>query len=308
MTDLHAVVNDYLSLRRALGYKLQGRDRLLHGFIDFLEDAGEATVTTESALAWAILPPGGEKVWWSQRLGMVRGFARHLHAIDPAAEIPPSDVLPGRKCRATPYLYSDADVAALMTHARALRPRLLAAGYETLFGLLATTGMRVGEAIALDRDDLDAENELLVIRHTKFRKSREVPLHATTIEKLTAYAEVRDRLCPNPKTAAWFVSTRGTRFIYNDVHHTFRRLAGRAGLEPRSACCRPRLHDMRHGVAVKILLGWYRDGVDVDANLPLLSTLLGHADPANTYWYISAVPELMALAAGRVEHRQGQQP
>jgi integrase/recombinase XerD len=246
MTDLHAVVDDYLSLRRALGYKLQGRDRLLHGFVDFLDQAGEPTVTTESALAWATLPPGGERVWWSQRLGFVRGFARHLHAIDPATEIPSADLLPGRKCRATPYLYSDADMAALMTQARALRHPLLAAGYETLFGLLATTGMRVGEAIALDRGDIDAGNEVLVIRQTKFRKSREVPLHATTIEKLTAYAEVRDQLCPHPKTAALFVSTRGTRFIYNDVHHTFRRLASRAGLEPRSACCRPRLHDMRH--------------------------------------------------------------
>jgi integrase/recombinase XerD len=162
--------------------------------------------------------------------------------------------------------------------------------------------MRVGEAIALDRDDLDPATGVLTVRHGKFGKSRELPLHPSTVSALADYARLRDRLCPTPRTPAWFVSTAGTRLIYNNVHYELHRLIHAAGLRPRSPRCRPRPHDLRHSFAVATLLDWYRDGTDVDAALPRLSTYLGHVEPASTYWYLTATPELLALVAARLDH------
>jgi integrase len=235
-------------------------------------------------------------------MGLVRGFARHLQAFDPATQVPPTDLLPRPARRAIPYLYSDTDLGALMKATRALRSPLRRATYDTLVGLLAVTGMRIGEAIRLDSDDLDWTNGLLTVRHSKFGKSRQVPLHPSTVEALAAYAQLRDQLCPQPTAQSFFVSISGARLIYNDVHWTFLQLVRRAGLQRRSATCRPRPHDLRHTFAVRTLLDWYRAGLDVEARLPLLSTYLGHFEPSNTYWYLSAAPELMALASQRLEH------
>jgi integrase/recombinase XerD len=188
-----------------------------------------------------------------------------------------------------------------MAAAHDLRPPLRAATYATVIGLLAATGMRVGETIALDRGDVDLTCALIVVRNGKFGKSRQLPLHPSAIEALTGYADTRDRLCPAPRTPAWFVSTTGTRLIYRNVHFVFHRLTQQAGLRARLPRCRPRPHDLRHTFAVATLLDWYRDGGDVAARMPLLSTYLGHAQPANTYWYLSAAPELLAEAARRLE-------
>jgi integrase/recombinase XerD len=188
----------------------------------------------------------------------------------------------------------------LIAAARGLCPPLHASPYETLIGLLAVTGMRVGEAIALGRDDVDIERGLLTIHTTKFGKDRLVPLHASTIEALQRYARCRDARWPAGTAMTFFVSTVGTRLSYNRVRVVFARLADRAGLVARGRC-RPRLHDFRHRFAVETLLGWYRSGEDVAAHLPLLSTFLGHVKPASTYWYLSATPELLALAADRLE-------
>jgi len=171
-----------------------------------------------------------------------------------------------------------------------------------LIGLLSVTGMRIGEAIRLDRDDLDWDEGLVTVWHSKFDKSRELPLNPSTLKALSAYTSLRDRLCPAPKAPSFFVSSAGTRLVYVTVQGTFARLARHAGLAARSERCRPRLHDLRHTFACRILLGWYRDGVDVDAHLPRLSTFMGHADPSGTYWYLSAVPELLSLAAERRDH------
>ncbi|HSS10907.1 MAG TPA: tyrosine-type recombinase/integrase, partial [Acidimicrobiales bacterium] len=211
----------------------------------------------------------------------VRGLARYLSTVDPSAQIPPTDLLAGRSHRATPYPYSDGDVAALMEATRALRTPLRKATYYTLVGLLAVTGMRVGEAIRLDRDDVDWRRGVVTIRETKFNKTREIPLHPTTKARLADYDGRREALCPRPATRALFVSTAGTRLLYCGVHWTWLRLVRMAGLEPRSPSCRPRIHDLRHRFAVRTLIGWYRDGGDVQARLPLLSTLLGHVDPTN---------------------------
>jgi integrase len=300
MNRIRCAIDDYLSVRRALGYKLEDHGWLLAGFASFMEEHGATTVTTQLAVAWATLPEDVLPSWWAARLRVVRGFARHLKAFDPATEVPPVGLFVGRNRRAVPYLYSAADVCALMAATASLRPPLHAATHRMLIGLLSVTGMRLGEAIRLDRSDLDGAEGIVTIRDSKFAKSREVPLHPSTLAALVDYGKLRDH-CVRHEAPSLLASTAGTRLISQNVHYVFVRLVRQAGLEPRSDRCRPRLHDFRHSLAVNTLLGWYRDGVDVEAHLPLLSTLLGHTKPANTYWYLSAVPELLALAAERRE-------
>ena len=299
MTGIRQAIDDYLAVRRALGYKLEDHGWLLAGFASYMETAGAATITTGLALAWATLPEDALPSWHAARLRVVRGFARHLQAIDPATEVPPAGLLACRNRRAMPYLYSDAEVAALMAATASLRPALHAATHKTLIGLLSASGMRLGEAIRLDRADLDAGEGIVTVRDSKFAKSRQIPLHPSTLAALTGYGQLRDQHFPQPKTPALLVSTAGTRLISQGIHYVFARLVRQAGLRPRSQECRPRLHDFRHSLAVNTLLAWYREGLDVQARLPLLSTLLGHSKPASTYWYLSAVPELLALAAER---------
>ena len=244
MTALTRAVQDYLVVRRALGSKLEGYDRLLGDFVSYLQDAGAATVTTELALAWAGRPgPDAHPSYLAKRLCVVRGFARHLKAFDPSTEVPPAELMPPCPCRATPYLYSDDEIASLMAAAALLAPRLRAATYETVIGLLKVTGIRIGEAIGLDHGDVDWDDGLLTIRDSKFGKSREVPLHPSTLDALGAYTRVRDQLCPRPKSPSLLVSATGARLVYNTVQATFARLARHARIEPRSPRCRPRLHD-----------------------------------------------------------------
>jgi integrase/recombinase XerD len=308
MIDLRAAVDEYLTVRRSLGYKLERAGRLLAEFITFCEQSGARAITTEVALAWAKLPAGGGPNWWSYRLGFVRVFAAYLQAIDPETEVPPTDLLPARRRRIIPYLYSDAEIAGLMAAARRLRSPLGAPTYETLIGLLAVTGLRIGEAIRLDRDDVVWDQGLLRILYSKFGKSREVPLHPTTMAALRAYARHRDHLCPSPNAPSFFVTVAGNRLFYPTVQGRFSTLVRRTGLKPRSEQCRPRIHDLRHTFAVRTLLGWYRAGVEVQPRLPLLSSYMGHADPKWTYWYLSAAPELLTIVGKRLEEALGELP
>ncbi|HZK16378.1 MAG TPA: tyrosine-type recombinase/integrase [Solirubrobacterales bacterium] len=300
MKALDRHLEDYLTLRRALGFKLVGEGQLLAQFVAFAEAAGERTVTTATALEWARLPRGGSLNYLSRRLRAVRGFARHLHALDAACEVPPVELLPASKYRPAPYLYRDQEVLALMAAARGLRPALRGATFETLIGLLACTGLRIGEVIRLDREDFDPGRGVLTVRDSKFGKSREVLVHESVVRALLDYGERRDRLCPRPKARSLFITTRGTRLAHPTVYGPFRALLEQAGVRHPSPPKRPRVHDLRHSFAVKTLLGWYRDGGDVAARMPLLSTYLGHVDPAATYWYLSAAPELLGLAAERL--------
>jgi integrase/recombinase XerD len=299
MTEIHSAIADYLAVRRALGYKLEDHDWLLADFASFLEARGANTITTELALAWAIEPQDALASWWAARLRVVRGFARHLAAFDPATQVPPVGLLACGNRRAVPYLYSEAEVRALMAAATSLRPGLHAATYRMLIGLLAVSGMRLGEVIRLDRSDLDAGEAIVTVRDSKFAKSRQVPLHPSTLAALADYADIRKRWCLGANSPSLLISTAGTRLISQNVEFVFARLVRQAGLTARPDGARPRLHDFRHTLAVSTLVGWYRDGVDVQAQLPVLSTFLGHTKPANTYWYLSAVPELLALAAAR---------
>lgn len=305
MTDLHAAVESYLTTRRALGFKLEREGRLLPDFVAGLDRAGLSTVTVDAALAWATRPATADRRWWAVRLAIVRGFARWMSAFDPATEVPPADLFAASSRRAEPYPYSDEDITVLMRAARAIPAPLKVATYQTLIGLLVVTGMRVGEAIGLDRADVDWQAEVLVVRHAKFDKSRELALHPSTVEALRAYTRLADTLMPAPASPSLFISTTGTRLIYKNVHRQWLDLVRQAGLDPLSPRCRPRPHDLRHRFAVTTLLGWYQSDADVEARLPQLSTYLGHVAPSDTYWYLRAAPELLALAAERLETAEG---
>jgi integrase len=298
---LREALDDYLSLRRALGFKLATAGRVLGQYIDYLDGQHATTVTVHDALAWATLPAGGSTTWPAIRLSMVRGFAVYLHSLDAAVPVPPADLLRHGPDRATPYLYSDTEIRTLITAAGGLQPGFRAATYQTLIGLLAVSGIRISEAIALDTDDLDTISGQLLLRQTKFGKDRLVPLHPSTTEILARYRNRRDQEHPRPRCSALLISTAGTRLHHSNVSLVFARLTGQAGIVRRSATCRPRIHDLRHGFAVATLLDWYRTGADVPAMMPRLATYMGHTDPKHTFWYLSAAPELMALAGQRLD-------
>jgi integrase len=298
---LRHALSDYLSMRRALGFQLERSEKLLGQFIDYLEREGVETVRSEHALAWATQPEGVRPYWWTHRLKIVRVFTRYLATINPATEVPATDLLPHQSPRATPYLYSDEDVNALLAATGTLYTPLRRATHRTLLGLLSVTGMRVGEALALNREDVNMTDGLITIHKGKFNKSRENPLHPTSVAALSDYLRERDGLYPNPPNPALFLSGTGARLSYSVTQYTFQRLVNQAGLKPRSRTCRPRLHDFRHRVAINALLDAYRSGADVQARLTLVATYLGHVHPASTYWYLSAAPELLGLAGQRLE-------
>jgi integrase/recombinase XerD len=291
---------DYLRLRRTLGSKLTRHGKELAQFVAFCDAAGATTLTTDLAVTWARQPEGVQPVRWAHRLSAVRGFARYLAAIDPATEVPPRDVFPQGHRRPAPYIYSDTDVQQLLDAAAELTPPLHAATTVTVLGLLAASGMRVGETLALFSSDVDLVAGVITIREAKLEKQRLIPLHPSTTAALSAYAELRDRLFPGSK--AFFVSSVGTRLAYSALRQTFNLLTAAVGL--RTPEQRVRMHDLRHRFAVRVMLDAYRFGVDVPARMTVLSTYLGHSEPKNTYWYLSAVPELMALAAARLDDSQ----
>jgi integrase/recombinase XerD len=301
MSPLRRHLADYLSLRRALGHQLRAAGMFLAQFIDYLDQRSATTITIDHAVGWVTLPPSASAGYLTQRMSAVRAFASYLHTLDAAHQIPPPGLFQRGARRAVPYLYSGADIAALMAAAITLRYPLRQATYQTLIGLLVVSGLRIGEAIRLDDDDVDHARALLTVRDSKFGKTRQVPLHPTTASALAGYQRRRDQWHPGPHAPAVFISPAGTRLLYRNVLSTFVKLVEQAALLRRSAACRPRIHDLRHTAAVATLLDWYADGSDVQARLPLLSTFLGHADPVNTYWYLSAAPELLALAGQRLE-------
>ena len=298
MTTLAQHLDEYLQLRRTLGHRLADAHRLLPRFVAYLDEGGIEFVTVEAALAWVLereMPAGS--VVPADRMMIVRGFARYLSGIDPRTEVPPAGAIRHPHRWRRPSIYTDNDVLAMIEQARTLIPQpLRSATYQTLIGLLATTGLRVGEALRLDRGDLDRSEGVLRIRESKFGKSRLVPLRASTVEALERYDHTRHQLLPDPSADSLFVSLRGTRVIYETVWPAHRKLCEHAGVGTGSTVT-PRIHDHRHTFAVKTLLGWYQDGVDVPSRISWLSTYLGHREPRYTYHYLSAAPDLLAHAA-----------
>jgi len=299
MSRLDAEVDDYLRLRRALGYRLEREERWLRELVEYLRAAGSDSLTSELTIRWARLPATAQPRHWAQRLGCARKFAGYLHTIDTSTRIPPTGVFPAERHRPMPYLWSAEQIELLLNTARQLRPPLRGLTYQTLFGLLAVSGMRLGEAVGLHRGDVDLDTAVITIRHAKFDRSRIVPLHPTVTAALRQYATQRDQQWPQPRSDAFFLSGRGTTLNRSQVDKTLRQLTTAMGI--RTATVHPRAHDLRHSFAVHTLIRWIHEGLDVDEHIAVLSTYLGHVSPAGTYWYLTAAPELMELAARRLQ-------
>lgn len=300
MKTLHQAVDDYLALRRTLGFYLSSYDGVLHDFASFLMREGTDQITVKVVDLWAHQPQHISQRWRAARVGIIRGFARYWSARDPRTEIPPRNLVPPVRSRRTPYLYTSAETRRLLDVAKQMPSRdpLWPTTLSIIFGLLAVSGLRVGEALALTRSDVDLEHGVLVVRSGKFRKSRLVPLHRSTCRHLQLYARERDRR--RPDSPRFFVSATGKPIWHSRINGAFHRLLAEAGIGGT-----PRIHDFRHRFAIQTLVRWYRAGQDVERHLPTLSAYLGHRRPSDTYWYLSAAPELMGKACARFERYWG---
>jgi integrase/recombinase XerD len=310
MSRIRRSVGQYLALRRALGFKLHQEGIWLGQFVSFLEQRRSPRITTSLALEWATQPAHAKPAHTAHRLSVVRGFAQYRAARDPRTEVPAPGLLPYRYHRRPPHIYTEDEIARLLRAAARLpsKTRLRARTYTTLLGLLVVTGMRISEVVGLDRDDVDLVNAMVTVRRTKFGKSRLVPLHASTRRALKQYEDNRDRILLRPSTTSFLVGEQGQRLTVNVVEQTFVKLSRQVGLRALSDRRGPRLHDIRHRFAVSTLLRWYRAGADVEAHLPQLSTYLGHVHVTDTYWYLSAAPELMRTVAARLDQGSGGRP
>jgi integrase len=311
MSALRDAVEEYIAVRRVLGAKLHRAAAELRGFVDYLEREGAEFVTTELSLRWAQASARTQVATRAERLSVVRHFAMWRSVTDARTEVPPHGLLPHRRSRKPPYLYSDDEIERLVTEAARLRSAAGLRGptFATLFGLLAATGLRLGETLTLDVADVNLSDGILTVRKAKFGKSRFVPVHESTLQALADYAHRRDRVFPRRTHDAFFLTERGKRITHSMAEWTFARVSCAIGLRapaPRGFTgSGPRLHDLRHRFAARRLIEWYRAGADVERELPKLATYLGHVHARHTYWYIEAVPELLQLATERlVNHQQ----
>ena len=305
MNTLRESLTEYLAMRRALGFKLHDAGKALFKFVSFLENRNASHITTPLALEWAQEPTRAQPSAWAQRLSYVRCFARYRNATDGRTEIPTAELLPYRAKRARPYLYTDKEIGELLDAALHLQSASLLRRrtFYCLLGLLAVTGMRVGEAIGLKIDNVDLQTGVLLVEGAKFGKSRLVPIHASTQKIISDYIWFRKKFLRGQSAEHLFISMAGTRLDEADVGRIFRKLSRQIGLRDHDARNGPRIHDMRHRFAHETLMRWYRSGEDVERRLPALSTYLGHVNVNNTYWYLTAYPELMGSAVLRLEQR-----
>jgi len=311
MNTLRESLGNYLSLRRALGFTLLRSGKALFNFVEFAELNDAQYITVSLALEWAQKPVSAKPATWAARLGYVRMFARYLSAFDPRTEIPPDDLLPHSPKRARPYLYSEREIEKLMAAALNLPicgnwPRaslLKRQTYYCLIGLLSVTGMRISEAVNLKMQNVDLATGILTIEGAKHGKSRMVPLHTSTLTALSAYKSSRDEYLQGRSAEHFFINKTGASLDQGTVRRTFYELSRQTGLRGKRSSSGPRIHDLRHRFAIETLVNWYRSGEDVERKLPVLSTYLGHVHVSDTYWYLTAYPELMGHAVARLERR-----
>jgi integrase len=305
-TDLRASAGEYLAWRRARGYRLSRHDGLIGQFLDHLEHRQVSRISVEDALAWACLPRGARPRWHSARLAAIRGFAAHVHAHHvEAAELIPTGLVPSRVERAVPYLYTPAQITGLINHAHTLAPAVRGITLATVIGLMAATGLRIGEALALDTTSLDLGRGTIIVTG-KYGNTRRLPVHSSTTTALAGYLRTSRYLVGSPHDQALFVTVNATRPRARNIQQAFRALTRACRLPVGTANNEPRLHDLRHSFAVNTLIEAHRAGVDVDARIAALATYLGHTSPTSTYWYLTASPQLLDLVNDRVEaYRQG---
>lgn len=302
MKTLRHALDDYLRMRRSVGFKLAKEGLRLPKFLAFMRKRKASFITTALALDWVLQSrsPRGP----IDNLRMVRGFAKYVSALDARTEIPPASLLPWRYVRPRPYLYSVEEIRRLLEAARTRSRREQPRGtYYCLFGLLAVSGLRVGEAINLEVQDVDLKQRILAIRESKFGKSRFVPIHPTTAKELGRYKERRGEFLASRPSSFFFVTQNGTKLFHSDIDRIFKIVSVKAGVRQSTVGTGPRLHDFRHTFAVRTLIRWYQSGADVERRLPVLSTFLGHVCVRNTYWYLTEHPELMRLAVQRLDTR-----
>ncbi|MCK4825527.1 tyrosine-type recombinase/integrase [bacterium] len=307
MKSLKEAAEEYIYLRRALGFKLRDTESLLKDFTDFMERENAPYITTNLSLLWAKAPKNALQAYWSSRLSVIRRFAQYVKAMDSRNEVPPHGILPYRYHRCNPYIYSDEEVLKLLQACNSLNSgnELRKHTCYTVLGLLAVTGMRISEVTALTRENVDLTQGIISIRNTKSRKSRLIPVHRSTLQVLREYARLRNQIYPTCQVSNFFLSDQGTVLTGYAVRYVFIHLSHQIGLRKPTDSHGPRIHDLRHRFAVKTIIKWYREGVNVENLIPLLSTYLGHTKPSDTYWYLSSVPELIGLAAARLEKHLG---
>lgn len=307
MSRLSQELDRYLAIRRSLGFELRTDERVLRRFIEHADKVGTDYVSSEIFIGWRSSFGEANQHTWSRRLGMVRIFAQWLHGIDHRHEVPSVDLIPSRRRRKSPYIYTQDEIRSIVETASTLPATnsIRSLTYPVLFGLIAVTGLRISEAISLDSNDVDFETGVLTLRKGKLGRARLIPVSTTTTLKLAAYAKERDRLlerCSQP----FFVQDHGERVTDCSARYNFASVCQALGLRERQIFNKhgrgPRIHDMRHTFAVRTMLNWYRSGMDPTREMIKLTTYLGHASPEHTYWYIEAVPELLALASERAEH------
>jgi len=304
MKSPQTILKDYLNMRRTLGFKLQKHEDTLREFLSFFGTQKASYLTTKLALKWARKPQQTDPAWWTERLSMLRGFAAYWKTVDPRTEVPSLHILLPQYKRPTPHIYTDQQIAEILAATRQL-PSKDSYTYWTLFGLLMVTGMRVGEALALDNKDVDLNKGVITVRDTKLNKSRILPLHTTTRRILQRYVREHNRRFPQSKVMPFFTIMDGRRPSHAVAWKMFRQALFNTGIRTPSQQKGPRLHDLRHTFAVKALTGFYKNGQDVDGKIHALSTYLGHKDIRCTYWYLTAIPELMSLVLSRLEKKIG---
>ena len=303
MKTLKTQVERYIKLRRQLGYKLKTSEKILIKFASFSEEHGVSHIKNEIAVMFAKKNPNASSATWNRVLGIIRQFAFFLSAIDKKTEIPPLNLIVGTYHRSKPYIYTKEQINNLLKGCLKLGTRaiILKHTYYTLFGLIAVTGMRISEAISLKQRNVDFSDGIIFIKNTKFKKSRIIPLDKTTLSELEKYIYYKSKYNQNSNSLNLFISSSGTELKYHNVKKAFIRASIYAGLRKTIKGKGPRIHDIRHTFAVHTLTEWYKNGIDIEVNLPLLSTYLGHVNPANTYWYLSQSPDLLNQALIRLE-------
>ena len=312
--SLQQRVDDYLAERRRLGFHLRSRDTFLAGFACFVASRRHrGPLTVELMTDWVRQGKcgRGSPGTWARRLAKLRHFIRYLKQFEPDTEVPDELIFGPEPGRVAPHIYREEEIVKLLAAARSLGPlgSVRPATFETLFGLMASTGLRVSEAIHLRDADVDLKHGMLTVRQTKFAKSRQLPLHQSTVAALARYRRQRARHVSTTADSPFLISSRGQRLGQplgeRQAHRVFTTLRDSLGWINRGAHDAPRLHDLRHTFAVRRMMLWHADGTDIDQMMLALSTYMGHAEISYTYWYLTAVPELMALAGGKFEHFAG---